>query len=463
MFLALAAQTSAHAIPNPALGVHGTPKRSDIQRPSTAKPCGKIDIATNLDISTAIPAAADGTVTLQVQNFNPGTDGSTSVSVEVDETGTGNKFVPATVTQNGNPNPTKVETDQVVFSLPAGTKCAGGKAKNLCLVSVKTTHGFGACTVVSQGGNAFADPTVSAIIAYPSVNPAVAQLAAKQLDKKHINDTCATDSECRQGCCGFSTGKCAGPRAAQIDGTGGCGHGNALPNCHVATLLGSKNCTAGAKTGNLQSPTIEAAAAFSAQIHNLAFTPTVKSGVKASRAAPKSPTIAQLAAKQQKKKVVFDTCTADHEGQQGCCGFSTGKCAGPDVAQTNGSGGCGHGHASPNCNVATLLGFKNCVAGVKNFNLHHPVIQAAAAFTAKLDNLPFAPNVVKPKGKKGTKKNRDMEIGTVQMISRREALQQGKFAPRLLKAREAALEVALELEAREYDVLESDDDDEELE
>ncbi|KAJ6521506.1 hypothetical protein B0H19DRAFT_1374986 [Mycena capillaripes] len=167
-------------------------------------------------------------------------------------------------------------------------------------------------------------------------------------------------------------------------------------------------------------------------------------GVIASRAAAaKSPSIAQLAAKEQKKKVVFDTCAKDHECQQGCCGFSTGKCAGPDVAQTNGSGGCGHGNASPNCNVATLLGFKNCVAGVKNFNLHHPVIQAAAAFTAKLDNLPFTPKVVKPKGKKGNK-NRDIENDYVEMIS----------------LREAVLEAALELEAREY---EDDDDDEELE
>jgi hypothetical protein len=53
---------------SPALGVKGTPKRSDVQRPSTAKPCGKIDIASNLDASTAIAAAADGTVTMKVQN-----------------------------------------------------------------------------------------------------------------------------------------------------------------------------------------------------------------------------------------------------------------------------------------------------------------------------------------------------------------------------------------------------------
>jgi hypothetical protein len=51
-----------------ALGVKGTPQRSDVQRPSTAKPCGSIAIAANLDTSTAIPAAADGTVTMNVQN-----------------------------------------------------------------------------------------------------------------------------------------------------------------------------------------------------------------------------------------------------------------------------------------------------------------------------------------------------------------------------------------------------------
>ncbi|KAJ7908177.1 hypothetical protein B0H13DRAFT_1617768, partial [Mycena leptocephala] len=133
-----------HVSSSPALGIQGAPQRSDTQRPTIAKPCGKVDIASNLDTSTAIPAAADGTVTMNVQNC-AGTDGSTSVSVEVDQTGTGKKFVPATVTTNGNPNPPKVETDKIIFSLPAGTKCTGGKAQNLCLVSVKTTHGFGAC------------------------------------------------------------------------------------------------------------------------------------------------------------------------------------------------------------------------------------------------------------------------------------------------------------------------------
>ncbi|KAJ7687662.1 hypothetical protein B0H14DRAFT_3533941 [Mycena olivaceomarginata] len=131
----------APAPPNQRLSRYGL--RPQWRRQSRLAPC--------LNTSTAITAAADGSVTLKVQNFNAGADGSTSISVEVDQTGMGKKFV----TGNGNHKPSKVETDQVTFSLPAGTKCAGGKAKNLCLVSrndpstqsVKTTGGFGACTV----------------------------------------------------------------------------------------------------------------------------------------------------------------------------------------------------------------------------------------------------------------------------------------------------------------------------
>ncbi|KAJ7191126.1 hypothetical protein GGX14DRAFT_326108, partial [Mycena pura] len=115
-----------------------------------------IDIASNLDSSTALPAAADGSVTMNVENFNAGADGSTSVSVSVDATGKGTSFTAATVQTNGNPvsSAAEFETDKVVFTLPAGTKCTGGTAGNLCLVSVKTTAGFGACTVVSQGAAA---------------------------------------------------------------------------------------------------------------------------------------------------------------------------------------------------------------------------------------------------------------------------------------------------------------------
>jgi hypothetical protein len=54
--------------------------------------------------------------------------------VLVDPTGSGKNFVKATVTKNGDANPKGTGTDQVKLSLPAGTKCTGGKAGNLCLL-----------------------------------------------------------------------------------------------------------------------------------------------------------------------------------------------------------------------------------------------------------------------------------------------------------------------------------------
>ena len=69
-FLALTSSVNAHAGVTPALGVNGTMKRSDVQRPSKAKPCGKIDITQTLDSSTAIPANVNGTFSPAITNFN---------------------------------------------------------------------------------------------------------------------------------------------------------------------------------------------------------------------------------------------------------------------------------------------------------------------------------------------------------------------------------------------------------
>jgi len=161
--LALALHASAHAMPSPALGVSGIPVRNDVQRPSNNAPCGNVDIASNLDKSTAVPVESDGTtVMLNVTNYNAGADGSRSVSVLVDPTGTGKKFVAAKVTKNGDPNPKGTGTDKVTLSLPPGTQCTGGKNRNLCLLSVKSTAGFGGCAVVSQLAASASSPSASA-------------------------------------------------------------------------------------------------------------------------------------------------------------------------------------------------------------------------------------------------------------------------------------------------------------
>jgi hypothetical protein len=68
--LALAAQVHAHAAIAPVLGVAGTPKRNQVQRPTAAKPCGNTNIAQTLDTSTAVTAAADGSFSVTVTNFN---------------------------------------------------------------------------------------------------------------------------------------------------------------------------------------------------------------------------------------------------------------------------------------------------------------------------------------------------------------------------------------------------------
>ncbi|KAK7031870.1 hypothetical protein R3P38DRAFT_2620261 [Favolaschia claudopus] len=154
--LALGAlHASAHAMPNPALGITGRAlQRNDAQRPSDDKPCGNVDIASNIDKATAIPVTVgkDGTsVSFNMTNFNGGGDGSRKVSVMIDPTGTGKNFVKANVTKNGDPAPKEnTGSDLITVALPDGTKCTGGKDKNLCLLSVKSTAGFGACTVASQ-------------------------------------------------------------------------------------------------------------------------------------------------------------------------------------------------------------------------------------------------------------------------------------------------------------------------
>jgi len=219
------------------------------------------------------------------------------------------------------------------------------------------------------------------------------QFAAARRGNQVVFGACSADADCQQGCCGFSSGKCAGPAVAQTNGSGGCGHGTGTPNCNVATLLGFPGtCIAGHVNTNLQDPSVQAAAAFAAQLDGIAFTPSAAAAPPPAAPAPAN-NAAASGASQSSKLTVFELCSADSDCQQGCCGFTSGKCAGPAVAQTNGSGGCGHGTGTANCNVATLLGFPGtCIAGHVNTNLQDPTVQAAAAFAAQLDGLAFTPS-----------------------------------------------------------------------
>ena len=68
--LALTSSVNAHAAIAPALGVKGNTTRSDVQRPSQAKPCGNINIAQNLDNSTAVNANAKGIFAANITGFD---------------------------------------------------------------------------------------------------------------------------------------------------------------------------------------------------------------------------------------------------------------------------------------------------------------------------------------------------------------------------------------------------------
>ncbi len=68
--MGLTLHVQAHAVIAPPLGVTGTPVRNDVQRPSTASPCGNINIAQTLDKSTPVAVGASGAFSVAVTNFN---------------------------------------------------------------------------------------------------------------------------------------------------------------------------------------------------------------------------------------------------------------------------------------------------------------------------------------------------------------------------------------------------------
>jgi hypothetical protein len=148
--------------------------------------------------------------------------------------------------------------------------------------------------------------------------------------KQFITGPCTSDADCASACCGFNSGKCAGPIVAQ-ERDGGCGFGDAQPNANAANALLGKAST---------SPTSTSAAVAAVQ------TPT-----STSSAAPG-------------KQFITGPCTSDADCASSCCGFHSGKCAGPIIAQER-DGGCGFGDAQPNAIAAKALGFTGKKRGLR--------------------------------------------------------------------------------------------------
>ncbi|KAF8248588.1 hypothetical protein K440DRAFT_583302 [Wilcoxina mikolae CBS 423.85] len=149
------------------------------------------------------------------------------------------------------------------------------------------------------------------LLAFTLLNLGLAQALGTQF----ITGACTTDTDCASACCGFKSGKCAAPIVAQ-ERDGGCGFGNATPN--DPTGRGKANPS---NTNN---------------------------GVNANNGKNNAATPAPG------KQFITGACTADADCASACCGFNSGKCAGPVIAQER-DGGCGFGNAKPNNNAAKQL------------------------------------------------------------------------------------------------------------
>lgn len=252
ILLAASLEVHAHAAVAPVLGLGATaPKRSDVKRPNGLAPCGLgVNVNNALAQSTPIQAAADGTFTATVTNFNAGRDGSRQMTAQVDAAATGKRgnFVDMTVTQNGDARPASTGSQQLVATLPAGTKCTGGTTGDLCLVSFKSLGGFGNCVAVQQaaGGGAAADGTASNSTATgTSAAAAAASSAATGADATGATGT-GTGTTGTTGT-GAGTGAAGAAGAAAGGATGGA-TGTAATN--TGKGKGAKGAAGAAGTGN---------------------------------------------------------------------------------------------------------------------------------------------------------------------------------------------------------------------
>ncbi|OJD27325.1 hypothetical protein ACJ73_01277 [Blastomyces percursus] len=149
-----------------------------------------------------------------------------------------------------------------------------------------------------------------------------------------ITGPCTSDADCASGCCGFNSGTCAGPVVAQ-ERDGGCGFGDAQPNDNAAAAFRGQGA-------------VDDGAQGGAGVGAGGATPVV---INDDAVATGTAGQAQVSSGSQ---FITGPCTSDADCASGCCGFNSGTCAGPVVAQER-DGGCGFGDAQPNDNAAQAL------------------------------------------------------------------------------------------------------------
>lgn len=99
--------------------------------------------------------------------------------------------------------------------------------------SLGFTGGITSASKGAAGAGASAVSSATPATATGAVNGAAGPVAK---GTQFITGACTSDADCAAGCCGFNTGKCAGPVVAQ-QRDGGCGFGDAAPNDTAAKKL----------------------------------------------------------------------------------------------------------------------------------------------------------------------------------------------------------------------------------
>lgn len=163
-------------------------------------------------------------------------------------------------------------------------------------------------------------------------------VAAQGLGTQFITGVCTSDADCASGCCGFNTGKCAGPVVAQ-ERDGGCGFGDAQPNDRAAQRFRNGQGAApiappnnGNGNGN-----------GNGNVNNVNGNGN-GNGNNGGNGAGNG----------IGRQFITGPCLSDADCASACCGFKSGKCAGPIVAQER-DGGCGFGDSQPNDKAAQAI------------------------------------------------------------------------------------------------------------